>query len=137
VRTDGLQAEPNTSHEGRLRFLLECCYSFCDILSLDMHKTVGVDFNVSVLSGLQREAQYQKERAEAAARAAEQERLRAEDKEKRLAAAQAHASSLEEKIALLERQAAKALARISPSNGLHNLIYHQSMFAHWKCLYFM
>lgn len=75
---------------------------------------------------LQREAQYQKERAEAAARAAEQERLRAEDKEKRLAAAQAHASSLEEKIALLERQAAQALARISPSMDLHSVLYHDS-----------
>lgn len=80
---------------------------------------VGVKLKALTLVCLQREAQYQKERAEAAARAAEQERLRAEDKEKRLAAAQAHASSLEEKIALLERQAAQALARISPSMDLH------------------
>eukprot|EP00884_Botryococcus_braunii_P019898 jgi/Botrbrau1/6592/Bobra.0189s0019.1 len=66
---------------------------------------------------LLREAQYQRDRAEAASRAAEQERLRAEEKEKRLVAAQAHASSLEEKIAQLERQAARAATRISPKGS--------------------
>ena len=57
----------------------------------------------------------QKEIAEAASRAAEKERQRAEEKERRLVAAQAHALSLEEKIAELEKQAAQAAARISPS----------------------